>query len=427
MNEVFVINGGKKLQGTVSISGSKNAALPILASTIAIKGKSVISNLPQISDVEHFLEILSGLGAEVKKINSSTVEISTDKIKFAKNLTYRGIEKMRAAILLLGPLLARFGEVKMPFPGGCVLGKRSAHAHLSAFQQMGASIIESKNYLHLKLNNNTKNKNKIILPEMSVTATENALIFASYFKKVFEIRLAATEPHVQNLCEFLKNAGAKISGIGTCNVEIQGGNLKNGKVKIIPDMLEAGTFILATAVTNGEVLIKNVVHNDLDIFYEKLREVGVNFSLEKNAVKINSSKLKLNPVDFKTAVFPGFPTDLMAPFAVLLTQTEGVSRIFETLFEGRFAFLIEIEKMGAKVEVLNPHQAIIIGKTPLKGARVASQDIRAGAAVVIAALAAKGKSEISNVQYIFRGYENMTQKLQKIGADIKLENSKITD
>ena len=328
---------------------------------------------------------------------------------------------MRGTILFLGPLLVRFGEIKIPFPGGCVLGKRSADTHLSAFVQIGAEIIESQNYLHLKLKKDFPVSKKIVLPEMSVTATENIIILASTLKQETEIRMTASEPHVKNLCETLQSAGAEIKGAGTHNVQIKGGELKNANIEITPDMLEAGTIILAGAVTKGEITVKGAIESQLDSFYQKLKEAGVNIEIYSDYVKIKPPKKDYQAVNLKTAVFPGFPTDLMAPFAVLMTQAKGISRVFETLFEGRFAFLFELEKMGAQIELLNPHQALIIGKSDLKGTLIASQDIRAGAAMVLAGLCAKGTTEISNINYIFRGYENIDKKINSLGGKIILK------
>ena len=422
MNKIFSIKGGKKLKGEIEVSGSKNATLPILASTLAVAGESIIKNLPNISDVQLFLDIMRSFGAKITEINSKTIKIDTNSVQNVQNVEHHGIEIMRGSILLLGPLLSRFGEVKMPFPGGCVLGKRSADTHLSAFEQIGAEIIESEEYLHLKLTKNFPKTKEIVLPEMSVTATENILILLATINQETELRLTASEPHVQNLCEALISAGAKIDGIGTHNLRIKGSKLKNMEISITPDMLEAGTLILASALTNGDVIVHGAVRSHLDSFYQKLKEVGVNFDiLSKNSVHIKPRKQDFKATKIQTAIFPSFPTDLQSPFAVLLTQAQGVSRIFETLFEGRFAFLFELEKMGAHVEILNPHEAIIIGKTPLKGVMVASQDIRAGAAMILAGLCAEGTTEISNINYILRGYEDIDKKLRSLGAEIELK------
>ncbi len=424
MNKIFKIKGNKPLKGEIKVSGFKNAALPILASTLAISGKSIIKNVPKISDVENFLEILNSLGADISFLDKHTLEIDTDNIKPQIEINHLNIQKMRGSILLLGPLLARFKEVKIPYPGGCALGKRPADSHLQAFAQFGAEVIESGEYIHLKLPKTKSNIKKIILPEMSVTATENIITFLSYFEQETELRMAAQEPHVRNLCQFLQSAGAEIKGIGTHNLKIKGYKLQSAEIKVIPDMLEAGAFILAGILTRGEVLVNNVIIEDFDSFFQKLYEVGINLEINENKKQVRVTQnydQKFKPINLKTAVFPSFPTDLMAPFAVLLTQCNGVSKIFETLFDGRFSFLVELEKMGVKYDLLNPHQAIIIGKSDLQGAQVASQDLRAGAAMVLAALAAKGESEISNINYIFRGYEDIVNKLQSLGADISVE------
>lgn len=420
--KIFEIEGKRKLTGEVEVSGSKNAALPILAATLLVKGDNIIRNLPDISDVQLFLKIFEDLGAEITK-KENTVRINTDKIKAPKDflIDHHGINKMRATILLIGPLLARFGEIKIPFPGGCVLGKRSADTHLSGFEQLGAEIINSKDYLHLRLKKGFPQAQKVVLPEMSVTATENLLILAASLDQETEIRLTAAEPHVQNLCEALVSAGAKITGKGSNFLKIQGAELKNINIDITPDMLEAGTLILASALTHGDVVVKGAIQSQLDSFYQKLIEAGVNMDIHEDFVHVKPPEQEYTAVSLKTAVFPGFPTDLMAPFAVLMTQAQGVSRIFETLFEGRFAFLFELEKMGAHVELLNPHQSLIIGKTPLQGALIASQDIRAGAAMVLAGLCATGTTQVSNISYIFRGYQNIDQKINSLGGKIILK------
>jgi UDP-N-acetylglucosamine 1-carboxyvinyltransferase len=425
VSDIFVINGGKKLKGEVRCSGFKNAALPILAATIVIEGDLKITNLPRISDVEQFLAILKSLGATVQENSTSEIIINTDNLQPVSNLNHEGIAQMRAAILFLGPLLARFGEVKMPFPGGCVLGKRSVATHLSAFADLGADILEQKDYLHLRVNPNKTPAKTVVLSEMSVTATENVLIYAAYQEQTTAIRLAAVEPHVINLVDFLINAGATIANRGSHSLKVTGARLRSAKIKIIPDMLEAGAFIIAGIMTGGQIKVLDVPLEALDIFFLKLREIGAQFEIDtvNNTVEVLPRQKPLKCTNLKTAVFPGFPTDLMPPFVALLTQCAGISRLFETLFEGRFAFLVELEKLGAQIEILNPHQALVIGPSKLVGTRAASQDIRAGAAVVIAALAASGRSEISNVNYIFRGYENIVQKLTSLGADIYFQKA----
>ena len=418
MSAIFKITGGKKLSGTVKISGSKNAALPILAATIAIREKVRIENLPRISDVENFLKILKTCGAEIQ-IEKNSAEISTEKFD-PKNLQKCAdeIEKMRGSILLLGPVLARFGKIKIPFPGGCVLGARPAEAHLRGFEKLGAEILESEKFLELKLPRDFRPKNsRIILTEMSVTATENLAIFAAATNSKTEIRLAAIEPHVSNLLNFLQNCGAQIRGIGTHFLEIRGGNFRSGKIEICADYLEAGTFILIGILTKSKIKIENFNAADLDSFFEKLEKCGAKFKIGENWCETFPTE-NFRATNLKTSFWPNFPTDLMAPFAVLLNFAAGESRVFERLFENRFGFLFELEKMGARFEILNPHEAKIFGVKKLRGAKIASQDLRAGGACVAAALAADGESEVSNVNYIFRGYEKFVEKLQKLGAEI---------
>lgn len=411
----FVINGGKQLKGEVRVTGSKNAALPIICASLLSSQKTTLENVPDIADVHNMIRIIESLGARAE-FRNNTLEIDPAKLK-NKNIPDRLVQKMRASILVLGALLPRFGSAKMAFPGGCVLGKRSVFAHTHALQELGCKIVDQTKGLHIKAGK--LQGKKITLPELSVTATENAVMAAVTASGETEIRLAAAEPHVQDLCHFLNKMGAKISGIGSNILKIKGvKNLHGARHRITGDYLEAGTFAIAAMATGGAVKIKGINPGDLDIFWEKLREMGATIKLGKDFVEVKSAK-KLSAIpETKTAVYPGFPTDLQAPFAVLLTQCHGVSKVFETLFEGRLNYIIELEKMGARIELLNPHQALVIGPTPLKALPIASCDIRAGAAMVVAALIAEGQTEISNIDYIDRGYEKLDEKLRTLGAEI---------
>ncbi len=414
--ENFIVEGQIALKGTVQISGSKNAVLPILCATLLTDQECIIKNVPNIDDVRSMLQILELLGSKVS-FEGNTVVIKTGNIKTDK-LPNELIRKMRASILLAGPVLARNGEIKVDFPGGCVLGKRSVDAHTFGFKKMGVEVLDEVKKLHLKVK---KLKGAdILMPEMSVTGTENMIMAAVLAKGLTHVRLSACEPHVQDLCHFLNKMGAKIKGIGTPYLTIEGvKKLKGAEYKVIGDYLEAGTFAIACAATGGDVEIIGFNTTDLDAVWQKMDEVGVPVELKSNKVRIRPAK-KMHAVNMlKTAVYPGFPTDLQAPFAVLLTQAHGVSKIFETLFEGRLNYLFELEKMGARIEFLNPHQAIIIGETKLKGLPIASCDIRAGAAMVVAALAAQGITEVSNINYIDRGYEKLEEKLSNLGAKIE--------
>ncbi len=411
----FIIQGGKPLEGVVSTSGSKNAALPLLAATLLTSQKCILRNIPDVADVRLMLEILGKIGAKYS-FEKNIVKIQTREIKSTR-VEPELAEKMRASILLLGPLLARSGKAEIAFPGGCVIGKRSVHAHAYALEKLGAKNKSTANVL--KFMTKQISAAAFNLPEMSVTATENALMAASLTKTETKIRMAAYEPHVIDLCEFLKKLGVKIAGIGTHTLKIIGKeNLGGATHSTTPDYLEVGTFAIAALLTKGKVKIENIVPKQLDSFFQKLEEIGAKFFVGADFLEIQPTK-KLNPCEIKTAVFPGFPTDLQAPFGVLLTQARSKSRIFETLFEGRMNYLFELEKMGARIEMLNSHQAVVFGDGNLKAANVASCDLRAGAAMVLAALNAKGVSEVSNIEYIDRGYEKFEEKLRGLGADIR--------
>lgn len=411
----FIIQGGKPLTGTVAVSGSKNAALPILAATLLTPAKCRLHNVPDVADVHLLLKILQLIGAEFS-FTGNTVEIQTRQIRTTK-IPFELASKMRASILLLGPLLARAGRAELAFPGGCVIGKRQVQTHLQALSEFGARNFSTNSTL--KFRTRKLAATQFTLPEMSVTATENALMLAASLAGRSEIKLGAREPHVQNLIEFLQKLGARIENNQLATCKVQGRQkLKGAEFRVTPDYLEAGTLTLAAVLTRGRVKLKNICPEQLELFWQKLREVGAQFSLGKNSVEILPTK-SLTATEIKTAVFPGFPTDLQAPFAVLLTRARGKSRIFETLFEGRLNYLFELEKMGARVEMLNPQQAVIFGGGRLRAASVTSCDLRAGAAIVLAALAARGVSEITNIEYIERGYEHFAEKLRKLGAEIR--------
>jgi UDP-N-acetylglucosamine 1-carboxyvinyltransferase len=412
----FVVEGMRPLEGEMTVSGSKNAALPILCAALLSQKESILHNVPEIADIQTLLEIFGHLNVKTS-FKKGTVTVDAKGLKVDR-IPDALINRMRASVLLLGPLLSRFGRIDIPFPGGCVLGKRSVSAHTFAFAKMGVAVIDATQRLHLKVDK--RRSAEIIMPEISVTGTENAVMFASLTPGITRIRLAAAEPHVQDLCRFLNKMGAKIGGIGTHFLEIEGvEELDGAEHAITGDYLEAGTFAVAALVTGGHVKIKGIATNQLDSFWQKLDEAGARYNLKEDSAEILPSK-KLHAVEsLRTAVYPSFPTDLQAPFAVLLTQAEGQSKIFETLFDGRLQYLFELEKMGAKVQVLNPHQAYITGPSRLKGVPISSLDLRAGAAMVLAALCAEGTTEISNIRYIDRGYENFEEKLKKLGARIK--------
>ncbi len=421
ISQKFIVEGGNTLKGAVKISGSKNAALPIIAAALLTNEVSIINNVPDIGDIHVFIKILESLNVECE-YKKNRLRIDPSAISY-KEIPVSYVNKLRASILLLAPLIVRNKEVQISYPGGCVLGKRSVESHLVAFKGLGVAFNRSNNKLCLK--SRGLRGGEIVLPEPSVTATENLVIASVLAKGRTVIKLAAAEPHVQDLCLFLKKMGAKIKGIGTHFLEIDGvKKLRGVSYKVTSDYLEAGTLAIAAAITKGDVLIEDVGIDHLDSFWLKLNEIGVNMELYKDSVKILPPKKRGYTAirKLETGVYPKFPTDLQAPLAVLLSQAKGVSRIFETLFEGRLGYLYELEKLGANIELLNPHQALVIGKTKLKANSITSCDIRAGAAMLLAALISKGVTEIADINYIDRGYEYIDKKLNSLGANIKRVN-----
>jgi UDP-N-acetylglucosamine 1-carboxyvinyltransferase len=414
-NQRFLITGGQKLKGQISVGGSKNASLPIIAAALLTAEPVTLHNVPDIADIYTMQHILHFVGVETEFANN-TLKIHAKAVANLE-IEHELVSKLRASILLLAPMLVRNKEVRLAFPGGCVIGKRPVDAHLSALEALGAETIEDHDLIHIQYKK-LKGAN-FTMTEASVTATENAVMVAVLAEGKTTIRFAAAEPHVQDLCNFLNKMGAKIKGIGTHTIEIEGvKKLKGCEYRITSDYLEAGTLVLASAITQGEVDVLDIVPHHLDIFWQKLREVGVVFELGENMVRVQPSK-HLRAIRLQTAIFPSFPTDLQAPFSTFLTQAKGTSFIFETLFDGRLQYLYELEKMGVQPKILNAYQAEITGPVHLKGASVNSCDLRAGAAIMLAGLAAEGQTEVSNIYYIDRGYERLDEKLNSLGAKIE--------
>lgn len=417
MNLTYRIEGGIPLRGDVTVGGSKNAALPLLAGSILCSGETVLRNVPRLRDIEVMLDILRYLGAETSFVEN-IVRIRAEKLT-NKPIPAELVCKLRGSIVLLGPMLARFGVVEMAYPGGCVLGKRPVGAHVAALMQMGAENMSTEDTIHLqgKLRPGT-----VILPEFSVTATENAVLAASVLPGETTVHIAAAEPHVQDIEHFATKLGAKIDGIGTHTVTIRGTS-SPGSVdhSVTPDYLETGAFVLAALVTGGRVRIHGADVSHLTMFLDAIRRMGGvwKYNASEGTLFVDGEISSLSALRVQTLIYPGFPTDLMAPMGVAMTQAKGVSRIFETLFEGRMAYLYELEKMGAHIEVLNAHEALIIGPTELRGRQVASNDIRAGAAMVLAGLCASGVTTVTDIRYIERGYDRLDEKLRMLGANIE--------
>jgi UDP-N-acetylglucosamine 1-carboxyvinyltransferase len=418
----YRIQGGTTLKGDVVISGSKNAALPLLAGSILCKeGEMTYTNVPRLRDIEVLLKILQYLGAETS-FEENTVKIRADKLQ-SRPLPRELVSMLRASIVLLGPMLARFGEVEMAYPGGDVIGKRPVHAHIAAFQQMGAEDLSTNEYLKLR---GALRPGHLILPEFSVTATENALLAAAMLPGETRIDLAAGEPHVQDCAKLVKAMGAEVEGAGTHTIVVRGRpDLKACSHAVTPDYLEAGSFVMAALCTHGKVRLHNLDPTHLLSFLDAVRRMGGTWRYDsgEGVLFVDGEVSSLNALTVKTNIYPGFPTDLLAPVGVAMTQAKGVSRIFERLYEGRMAYLYELEKMGAQIEILNSHQALIIGPTALRGRTVVSNDVRAGAAMVLAGMIASGETVVTDVQYIERGYDRLELKLKTLGAKIVRETA----
>ncbi len=418
--EKFIINGGKPLRGEIEVKGSKNATTPILSACLLTTEECIIDNVPLITDVMNMIRILQSMGVEVERIGERTVRIKAGDNVDPEKMDFSLVGHMRSSILLLGSLLARFHKFKIKQPGGCIIGARPIGTHFEALEALGAEITQDDNFYYFETDKLVGKK--IVLKEFSVTATENLMMAATLAEGTTTIRTAAIEPHVQDLGRFLRKMGAEIRGCGFHTIEIKGvEKLHGARHSIQPDPIEAGTFAIAAGATRGDVLIKNVEPNDLDLVLEKLREAGVNLDVEGKNLHIKpTSKLgSLDKIEART--YPGLPTDLQAPFAILATQTEGNTLIHDTLYEGRMNYINELVKMGANAVICDPHRAIITGPTPLYGKDITSFDLRAGATMIIAALLAQGQSTISGIEQVDRGYEKIEERLGNLGADIRRE------
>ncbi|MDD3006759.1 MAG: UDP-N-acetylglucosamine 1-carboxyvinyltransferase [Candidatus Pacebacteria bacterium] len=419
--EKFIINGGKPLEGEIEVMGSKNATTPILSACLLTKEECIIDNVPRITDVMNMIKILQSMGVEVERIGERTIRVKAGDNVDPEKMDFALVGHMRSSILLLGSLLSRFHKFKIKQPGGCIIGARPIGTHFDALEALGATINQDDTYYYFDADRLIGKR--IVLKEFSVTATENLMMAATLAEGTTTIRTAAIEPHVQDLGRFLRKMGANIKGGGFHTIEIQGvDKLHGANHSIQPDPIEAGTFAIAAGATKGDVLIKNIVPNDLDLVLEKLKEAGVLFDIEdgKNLHVKPTSKLgTLCKIEART--YPGLPTDLQAPFAVLATQTEGNTLVHDTLYEGRMNYINELTKMGANAVICDPHRAIITGPTPLYGKDINSFDLRAGATMIIAALLAQGQSTLSGIEQVDRGYEAIEERLQKLGADIRRE------
>jgi UDP-N-acetylglucosamine 1-carboxyvinyltransferase len=423
MAEKFRITGGFPLSGEVEISGYKNSAGAILAAVLLSKEPSVIDNLPQVTDVADQIEILKQMGAKVEWLNQKKVRITPENIDPEK-IPVDLFEKMRVSVLLAGPLLARFKKVKIPHPGGDKIGLRPIYTHLKALEELGVKVTEQEGFYLLEAPEKLENRH-IVLREFSVTATEILIMASALSESTVKIQIAADEPQVQDLENFLNKMGADVKRTESHTILIKGKKeLRGAEYKICPDLLEAGTFLVAMAVTGGQGKIRNVNSDHMTMFLHMMKIIGVNFEITKGDEEnleniIIKPSFNFSPTIIQALPYPGFPTDLQPQVSVLLTQAKGKSLIHEPLYENRFQHLQELRKMGADIEITDPHRALIFGKTELMAGKLNASDIRSGAALIIAGLIAKGETVIENISQIERGHENIEEKLKKIGARIE--------
>lgn len=412
-----MICGGKTLSGEVKISGYKNAAGPILAATLLTEDYCVIDNLPLVEDVFSLLKIFESMGVEIKWLGDGKVKIKAGSRMNPEKIDFSLMSKTRISVLLFGSLISRFKRFKISHPGGDTIGLRPIFTHLEALKKLGAEIENEGDFYYIRAGQ-LKGR-EIVLKEFSVTATEVLILAAVRARGTTIIKGAAAEPQVQDLGEMLNEMGAKIEGIGTHTIIIKGvKKLRGCNHSVIPDPLEAGTFVVAAAITPGTVKVKKIIPGHLDVFLDKLEEMGVDFEKGKDFVTVKHSP-DLKATKIQALIYPGFPTDLLPVVVPLLTQANGKSLIHDPLYENRLNYVQELRKMGADIEIVDPHRAFIFGKTHLSGKTIDSWDIRAGASLVVTGLLAKGKTIVNNVYQIDRGYEKIEEKLQKLGADIK--------
>lgn len=412
----FVIEGGKKLEGTTYVSGSKNASLPIIAATLLNKGINKLYNVPNIHDTKMMFKILEGLGCKIKKTNGKIIIDSRNitNYEIPDNL----MSQMRSSVIIAGALLSRSKKVTFTYPGGCDIGSRPIDLHIKSFEKLGVNVKEEFGELVCMADEIVGTDINLDFP--SVGATENIMLASVLAKGTTKINNAAMEPEIIDLQNALNSMGAKVSGAGTNNIIIKGvEKLKDLSYNIIPDRIEAGTLLCATAITGGNITLKKVIPEHIDTLIKKLEEMGCEISISKNEIILKSSK-RLKAVDIKTLPYPGFPTDLQSILGSVLTVAKGTSIIIENIFENRYKYLNELTKMGAKTTI-EGRTAVIKGIKRLNKANVKATDLRGGAALVIAALNAKGRTYIDNIEYILRGYENLDLKLRSLGANIYIE------
>lgn len=416
MVEAFKVIGGKEISGVLEVEGSKNAALPIMIATLIEKGTYILKNVPNLMDIRTLVKLLESLGLEIEKLDNNTYKIVNNGLT---NLVagYELVKKMRASFLVMGPMLAHCKKAKVSLPGGCAIGARPVDLHLKGFEALGTKITIDHGYVEAEAEELIGNK--IVLDFPSVGATENIIMAAVKAKGVTILDNAAREPEIEDLCDFLNGMGAKIDGVGTGTLTIEGvEKLFPGEHTIIPDRIVAGTFIIASVMSDGKIEVEGVRRNHLEAFLNKLQEMGVKYEIENERLRVTSKLSDLQGVKVTTMPHPGFPTDLQSPIMTLMCLAKGSSEIKETIFENRFMHVPELNRMGAKIDI-NGNIATIKGIENFSSAEVMASDLRAGASLILAALKAEGESVVNRIYHIDRGYENLELKLRNIGANIE--------
>lgn len=419
MNKL-IINGGKPLSGMIRIAGSKNAVLPILAGTILSSEIVVVRNVPHLHDVTTTMELLGRMGSTITICEKMSIEVDPTTLHdtFAP---YELVRTMRASILVLGPLVAKYGHAKVSLPGGCAIGARPVNLHLTGLEQMGAEISVDNGYIHAraKAENNRLQGARIVLDQVTVTGTENLMMAASLAEGVTYLENAAREPEVVDLANFINKMGGKISGAGTDTIIIEGVDKLHGcDYSVLPDRIETGTYLVAAAVTGGKIVLKDTDPSLLDAVINKLKEAGATIDCGEDWIELDMEGKRPKAVSVKTAPYPGFPTDMQAQFCVMNAIAEGTGTVTETVFENRFMHIQEISRMGSKIKV-EGNTAIIEGVEKLTGAPVMATDLRASASLVLAGLIAEGETVVDRIYHIDRGYDHIEESLACLGAQIK--------
>ncbi|MDO4588823.1 MAG: UDP-N-acetylglucosamine 1-carboxyvinyltransferase [Fusobacterium sp.] len=416
MVEAFKVTGGKEISGVLEVEGAKNAALPIMIATLIEKGTYILKNVPNLMDIRTLVKLLESLGLKIEKLDDHTYKIVNDGLT-SLVAGYELVKKMRASFLVMGAMLAHEKRAKVSLPGGCAIGARPVDLHLKGFESLGVKLNIDHGYVDAVADE--LKGGVIVLDFPSVGATENIVMAAVKAKGTTVLENAAREPEIEDLCNFLNDMGAKISGVGTSKLVIEGvDKLYPCEHTIIPDRIVAGTFIIASVMFDGKIEVRGVVKEHIGSFLMKLDEMGVKFQIEGNNLKVLSKLSDLKPVKVTTMPHPGFPTDLQSPIMTLMCLINGTSEVKETVFENRFMHVPELNRMGAKIDI-NSNSATITGVENFSSAEVMASDLRAGACLILAALKADGVSIVNRIYHVDRGYENLELKLKELGADIE--------